>query len=196
MEAGSRLADVLANPPLPIQTERLVLRAYRDTDVDATLAYYGDHEVSRFLLTEPFTRADAEQAVAQRIRRTSPQQAGDKLALVVEHDARLVGDIVLEFKGDLMSIAEVGWVFHPAAGGRGFATEAARAVVDLAFQRYAVHRVVAQLDARNVTSARLCERLGMTREAYLRRDWFSKGEWTDTLIYGVLAEEWSALPRT
>ncbi|MGH3662460.1 MAG: GNAT family N-acetyltransferase [Micromonosporaceae bacterium] len=187
---------MLANPPLPIQTERLVLRAYRDTDVDATLAYYGDHEVSRFLLTEPFTRADAEQAVAQRIRRTSPQQAGDKLALVVEHDARLVGDIVLEFKGDLMSIAEVGWVFHPAAGGRGFATEAARAVVDLAFQRYAVHRVVAQLDARNVTSARLCERLGMTREAYLRRDWFSKGEWTDTLIYGVLAEEWSALPRT
>ena len=48
----------------------------------------------------------------------------------------------------------------------------------------------AQLDARNTASARLCERLGMTLEAHLRQDWWSKGEWTDTLVYGLLADEW------
>jgi len=50
--------------------------------------------------------------------------------------------------------------------------------------------VKAQLDARNTASARLCERLGMTLEAHLRQDWWSKGEWTDTLVYGLLADEW------
>jgi aminoglycoside 6'-N-acetyltransferase len=82
-------------------------------------------------------------------------------------------------------------VLHPAHTGQGFATEAVRAVLGLAFDYYGMHRVVAQLDARNVRSARLCERLGMVQEGHLRRDWWSKGEWTDTLVYGMLAEEWT-----
>lgn len=177
-------------PTLPLRTDRLLLRAYQLGDADATLAYYRDPEVARYLLTGPFTRADAEQAVAQRVLCTDPRRPGDKLALVVEHDGRLVGDVMLELKGEPLSIAEVGWVFDPRAGGRGLATEAARALIGLAFGHYRLHRVVAQLDARNTASARMCERLGMTREAYLRQDWFSKGEWTDTLIYAVLASEW------
>jgi RimJ/RimL family protein N-acetyltransferase len=80
-------------------------------------------------------------------------------------------------------------VFHPDHTGQGFATEAVRAVLGLAFDFYRMHRVVAQLDARNERSARLCERVGMRREGHLRQDWWSKGEWTDTLVYGLLAAE-------
>lgn len=61
----------------------------------------------------------------------------------------------------------------------------------LAFSHYPLHRLVAHLDPRNVRSAALCERLGMTREAHLRRDWpEADGTWTDNLIYGLLSEEW------
>ena len=112
---------------------------------------------------------------------------------MVEHEGVAIGDVMLRLTaGDPPSVAEIGWVVNPTYAGRGFATEAARALVDLGFRHYGLHRIFAQLDARNTTSARLCERLGMTREAQFRRDYWSKGEWTDSMIYGLLRDEWDS----
>jgi RimJ/RimL family protein N-acetyltransferase len=114
--------------------------------------------------------------------------------VVVEPDTQggraVVGDITLWAVDDSLSLGEISWVFDPAAGGRGLATEAARAVLDLAFGHYGMHRVRVRMDARNAASARLCERLGFRREGLLRQDWLIKEEWTDTLVYGMLAPEW------
>ncbi len=170
-------------PSLPLHTSRLVLRAYTTGDVEPTLAYYGDIEVSRFLLSEPFALEDAKMAVERRRGQTDPTEPGDAHALVVEHQGRLVGDLTLKLSGEQCSVGEIGWCFNPAYGGRGFATEAATALLHVAFEHYDMHRVQAQMDARNTGSARLCERLGMTKEAHLRQDWWSKGEWTDTFVY-------------
>ncbi len=178
-------------PSFPLHTDRLLLRPYAPHDVAATLAYYGDPHVSRFLLSEPFTLDDAKRAVDKRQGQTHPLEAGDSLALVVEHQGRLIGDLTLKLVGKETSIGEVGWCFQPSHAGRGFATEAAAALLDLAFGHYRLHRVMAQMDARNTSSARLCERLGMTREAHLRQDWWSKGEWTDTYVYAMLLTEWT-----
>jgi RimJ/RimL family protein N-acetyltransferase len=183
---------VTVPPRLPLHTDRLLLRPYTPDDVDATLAYYGDPHVSRFLLSEPFTIDDATEVVNKRQGQTHPINAGDSLALVVEHDTTLVGDLMLKFVGEKSSIGEIGWCFDPSFSGRGFATEAAAALLDLAFEHYGMHRVMAQMDARNTSSARLCERLGMTKEAHLRQDWWSKGEWTDTYVYAMLAPEWES----
>ena len=60
-------------------------------------------------------------------------------------------------------------------------------MLGLAFDHYGVHRVAAQMDARNLASARLARRVGMRQEAHLRQDWWIKGEWTDTLIFGMLS---------
>lgn len=174
----------------PVHTERLSLRPYRSTDVDASLAYYADPDVARYLLDEPWTREYAERQVTKRVGRTTIDAPGSALALVVEREGQVVGDLALWPPDATLSRGEIGWVFHPQAAGQGFATEAVRAVLDLAFGHFRMHRVAAQMDARNSASARLAERLGMTREAHLRRDWWSKGEWTDTFIYGLLAEEW------
>lgn len=180
--------------PLPLRTERLLLRAVEDDDHADLLAYYGDPDVARYL---PFGVGDAD-AVRRRIERF--QQATRPVAddvdqvvpVVLDLDGRVVGDLMLRFKatGGPRTLAELGWVLHPAYAGRGLATEGARVLVDLAFEHYGCHRVFAQLDARNAASARLCERLGMTREAHLRQDYWSKGEWTDSLHYGLLREEW------
>jgi RimJ/RimL family protein N-acetyltransferase len=53
-----------------------------------------------------------------------------------------------------------------------------------------LHKVTGECDARNTASAGLLERLGFTREGRLRQQTWIKGEWTDDLIYGLLAEEW------
>lgn len=181
---------------LPLRTERLVLREVRDDDVEAILGYCGDDEVTRYL---PFGSLDRE-GVLRRIGRWRDDLARDPdddhgrdwgLCVVVEHDGTVVGDVMLRLKaGERMSHAEVGWVFSPDHAGRGLATEAARAMLDLAFDRFGCHRVSAQLDPRNTASARLCERLGMTHEAHLRQDWWGDGEWTDTSVYGLLRHEW------
>ena len=105
----------------------------------------------------------------------------------------MIGDVVLWCSDDTRLRAEAGWAFHPDVAGHGYATEAVRAVLDVAFGTYRMQRVFAQLDARNTPSARLCERVGMTREALLRRDWWGKGEWSDTMVYGLLREDWEAL---
>lgn len=62
-------------------------------------------------------------------------------------------------------------------------------MLDLAFRDYGVHCVATQMDSRNGTSARPAHRLGIQREAHLRWDWCSKGEWADTLLFGLLATD-------
>ncbi|HWJ11768.1 MAG TPA: GNAT family protein [Nocardioides sp.] len=184
-------------PPLPLRTERLVLRTVVPGDAPAIGSYCADPTVTRYL---PFPVLDAD-GLAQRMERlvaaTAPAEVGDFLALAAVHDGVLVGDLMLRFtaahgEDRPPSIAELGWVFEPSYGGRGFATEAARALVDLAFETYPLHRLMAQLDPRNTASARLCERIGMTHEAHTREDYADReGGWSDTSVYGLLRHEWA-----
>lgn len=175
---------------LPVETERLRLRAHRLDDVESLLSYYSDPEVARYIPWEPWSRADAEEHVQRRVLRTGIDTPDAVLSLVVERDRRVIGDVVLWPADETLARAEMGWAFHPDFGGQGYATEAVHALIGVAFGAYGMRRVIAQLDSRNAASARLCERIGMRREAYLRQDHFAKGEWTDNVIYGLLADEW------
>ncbi len=182
----------MAELALPIVTDRLRLRTYRLDDLEPTLAYYSDPVVARYIPWEPWPRADAEEHIQRRIARTGLDGPDSALSLVVERNRQVIGDVVLWPADKTLERGEMGWAFHPAASGRGYATEAVRALIGVAFGVYGMRRVIAQLDARNASSARLCERVGMTKEAHLRQDRWAKGEWTDNVIYGLLAEEWDA----
>jgi RimJ/RimL family protein N-acetyltransferase len=78
----------------------------------------------------------------------------------------------------------------PDFGGHGYATEAARALLRLGFDELGLHRIVARLDERNESSAKLARRLGMRQEARLVHNEFFKGEWSTELDFAMLAEEW------
>lgn len=102
----------------------------------------------------------------------------------------VIGDVVLIWRSREHAIGEIGYVFHPAHSGRGFATEAVRALLDIAFGTCRLHRVTARIDARNLASLRLAERLGMRQEAHLvENEWF-KGAWSDEIDYAMLHREW------
>jgi RimJ/RimL family protein N-acetyltransferase len=182
----------------PLRTERLVLRFATEDDVDALVGYRGDPDVCRYLPFAPQGRDDVRSRVAvwREHLEAGPGAAPDEswaLTLVADHDGVVVGDVMLRLgAGASRSVAEIGYVFSPAHAGRGLATEAARALVDLAFGPFGCHRVHADLDPRNTASARLCERLGMTHEAHLRQDWWDGSGWTDSAVYGLLRDEWPA----
>ena len=182
---------------LPLTTDRLRLRAHRTSDAEVLLPIQSREDVARYLLKDPWTAEVAETEIAKRLPRTGLETESRTLALVIEtadrldslEGSRVIGDIGLWLEDGSEAKAEIGWVLDPAAGGHGFATEAAIAVLNIAFDHYGLHRVVAQMDARNTASAKLAERIGMRQEAHLRQDWWSKDEWTDTLIFGMLATD-------
>jgi RimJ/RimL family protein N-acetyltransferase len=183
------------DPPLPVRTERLVLRYPEPRDADALFGYYSDPDVTRHIPIATLDRRGAEAEIRRRLPEPDGTERGINLILAVELDGTLVGDLFLMPKGPSYSQAEVGWTLDPRFHGRGIATEAARALIGLAFDHYGVHRVTAVLDARNERSAALCERLGMRRESHKQRDYWFKGEWTDSLEYAVLVDEWRRAPR-
>lgn len=182
---------------LPLTTDRLRLRTYRESDAETHLSIYSREDVSRFLLEDPWTAEAARAQVAERMHRTGLETESRALALVIETadgldslaGSRVIGDIAIWLEAGSDEKAEIGWILDPAAGGHGFATEAAIAVLNVAFDHYGLHRVFAQMDARDTASANLARRIGMREEAHLRKDWWSKGEWTDTLIFGMLSSD-------
>lgn len=180
----------------PIRTERLSLRRHRPDDTGWLQQIYSRPDVARYLLDEPWTQQDAATYVEQRLTKTDLDGPAGALSLVIERDGTPIGDVQLWFTDRERRIAEIGWVLDPDHARQGFAAEAVRAVLDLGFDRSGLHRVTAQMDARNTASARLASRVGLRQEAHLREDWWSKGEWTDTLIFAMLAADRCATRNT
>ncbi|MFH8342836.1 GNAT family N-acetyltransferase [Streptomyces sp. AM6-12] len=179
---------------LPVATERLVLRPFTPDDLDALYAYQRLPEVARYLYRPPLTREQCERSLARWAAGTAWAEDGDALVLAVcrAGDAVPVGDVVLKLASARARQAEIGWTLHPAHGGRGYATEAARAVTALAFEKLAVHRLFARLDVLNTGSAGVCERLGMRREAHLVDNDLDGERWGSEYVYAILAREWRA----
>lgn len=184
---------------LPITTERLVLRGLLASDVDDVLQYRSQPDVVRYIPGDPRDREAVTDMLAHYGTAGFIDEKRNHLTLAVELDGRVVGDVMLALNGpdgaDGKQV-ELGWVFTPDVQGRGYATEAARALMRVAFTELEAHRVWAQLDGQNTASARLCERIGMRREAYFRKGSWFKEQWTDLAIYAVLADEWSAEDRS
>lgn len=172
------------------RTERLVLRPFRRGDEAAVLAYRRRADVCRYIPADPMTEAAAADFVTDRMNATRIAADGDRIVFAVELDGQVIGDVLVRVGQLADRQAELGWVFNPAFHGHGYATEAARELIELAFGPLRMHRAWAQLDPRNAASARVCERLGMRYEAHLRRDMWLKGEWTDSAIYAILESEW------
>jgi RimJ/RimL family protein N-acetyltransferase len=194
-EAGPTVPEAVPTvppTPLPRRTERLVLRPFRHGDEADVLAYRGRPDVVRYMPAEPLRARGAAAFIAERMAATQIKADEDKIILAIEHDGRVIGDLLVRAGQLADRQAEIGWALHPGYHGRGLATEAARELLALAFADLGMHRVFAQLDPRNAASARLCERLGMRREAYFREDLWFKGEWGDTAVYALLAAEWHA----
>ncbi|MGO4234590.1 GNAT family N-acetyltransferase [Pseudarthrobacter sp. YAF2] len=175
---------------LPIRTERLVLRRFEGSDLDAFHAYHRLPETARFLpgLAKSYTKSMES---VGKYANFVYEKEGDWICLAIEgkEEAGLLGEVVLKWlpgRGQ----AEVGWSMAPQARGKGYATEAAAAVLDLGFGELGLHRIEARLDELNTASAGICQRLGMRLEARHVDKWFYKDLWATELVYAILADEW------
>ena len=178
------------NPPT-IETERLVLRALRIDDAPAIAERAGDRRVARFLIAvpTPYPVALARRWIAARI---AWWRHGRGLTLAIarrEAPDALIGSASLR-RHARDRRAELGYWLGADSWGRGYATEAGRALVDFGFGELALERVYAQVIAGNDASCRVLEKLGMTYEGVRRSHVRLGRRLHDLLLYGLLREEW------
>lgn len=169
-----------------LRTDRLLLRPFRPEDaardVADAQAYRDDPEFARYLphVPQPSTRADAEAFVA--LNMGEPWATSPTFAVVL--DGRLIGTVSFEVDPAARS-AMLGYAVGRSWWGRGIATEAARAAVAWAAEAYALVRVWASVDARNVGSRRVLEKLGLLEEGRTAGGTGRDGETTESVVYGL-----------
>jgi [ribosomal protein S5]-alanine N-acetyltransferase len=171
---------------LEVETARLRLRPFVADDWRAALAYLSLPNVRRFVPEWPQTEEQAREFVSEN--------AADPRALALETrvDRELVGHIGFHpWFGE--RAYEIGWAVAPAHQGRGYATEAAGALLAYGFERLGLHRIIATCQPQNTASVRVAEKLGMRREAHFRECMAAPdGSWWDEYFYALLENEWRA----
>lgn len=171
-----------------LETRRLVLRDFEADDWQAMLRIEGDAETVRWQSYAPRTEDDCRAYIARDLASREDRTCFD-LAVVLAETGAFVGRVGLDVKKPERAIGELWFVLDRALWGRGLMPEAAKAMLDLGFRELGLHRIFLDCDPRNRGAVRLAEKLGMTREAHLRESFFAKGEWSDSLLYAILARE-------
>lgn len=174
-------------------TSRLVLREFRDSDYNDLRAIETLLETHYYEKGTPSEDATREfLSVAQISARQHPRTLY-RLALTVQPSERILGRIKLVVNNSETREWEIGWAVHSQEWGKGYATEAARRVMRLAFEELNVHRLIAFCNAGNTASARVMEKLGMRQDGRLREALWWQGRWADELVYAILESDWNDL---
>ncbi|MDE3102247.1 MAG: GNAT family N-acetyltransferase [Chloroflexota bacterium] len=171
-------------------TERLRLREHDAGDLAALHGIASDPAVVEYLQFGPNEVSDTQVHLDQVMRdaRAVPRRSYE-LVMTGRRTAELIGAVRLGMDREVDQSANLGYIVRRDLWGRGFATEAASAMVDYGFARLGLHRIWAICDVRNVGSRRVLEKLGMTREAHLREHLWVKGRWRDSYLYSILKQE-------
>lgn len=181
------------DPWFPIETERLLLREFRAEDENDIHEYASDPEVVRLMIWGPNTREATREFLDRALQaQTQWPRADVGLALELKSERSMIGSIGLRMKDGGNHTADFGYVLNRKYWGHGYMTESARAILNIAFNQLNLHRVWATCDTRNRASYRVMEKLGMRREGAFVKNVMEKGEWRDTYLYAILADEWEA----
>ena len=171
-----------------LRTARLIIRRFRAEDGAAFTAYRSDPGVARYQSWDSFTNEQAETFIAE-MSAAHPGVPGEWFQFAVADlvGDELIGDVAICVHADDPSRAEVGFTLTPGQQGKGYATEAVRAVIAYVFEQLGAETVLGIADARNDASITLLERIGMRRTTteHVR----FKGEWCDEHTYELRRDE-------
>ncbi len=184
------LSEVRTRPPLLV-TERLALRELRLDDARAVADRAGDRQVARYLLAvpSPYPVALATRWIVGRLAWWG-QGRGVTMAIARRDDPdALIGSVSLRrYHRDRR--AELGYWLGADSWGEGFATEAARTLVDFGFREMGLSRIYAQVLEGNRASCQVLAKLGMIEEGVRRRHIRKGKRLLDVTLFGILKDEW------
>jgi RimJ/RimL family protein N-acetyltransferase len=178
---------------LPIESERLVLRAFRKSDAAAFHGWRNDADVARYTLWDhPYPVAQAEAFCAKQAG-LEPFPEGEWYQLIMQEKATgaAIGDIGVGNGVTLAGagVASIGYSLSAAAQGRGYMTEALAVLLPALAEPLGLHRYVAEIDVRNPASARVLMKMGFRPGPVHKARSFVKGEWCDEQDFTLTVED-------
>jgi RimJ/RimL family protein N-acetyltransferase len=184
------VADVILPTPT-LQTARLRLRPFAEADADDLFALQSNAHVLRYWDSPPWVDTASVARFMAKCHDIAQEGSGARVAIERTADRAFLGWCTVNSWNPDFRSASLGYCFGEAAWGRGYATEAARALLRWAFDTLDLNRVQAETDTRNLASARVLEKLGFVREGTLRQDCIVNGEVSDSWVYGLLRRDWT-----
>ena len=169
---------------MSIKTDRLLIRNFEPNDWKALYEYTSNPEVMHYLPETVFSEEDAKNFIEK-----NTAGKAEKFPVVLLEENKLIGHIVF-FKYFGEHTYEIGWVFNPDYYNKGYASEAAYAVLKYGFETMKLHRIIATCQPENTGSYRVMEKVGMRREGFFKKCIPHGNEWWDEFYYAILFEEW------
>jgi RimJ/RimL family protein N-acetyltransferase len=172
-----------------LETNRLIIRDFIPEDLEDVHIYASDPLVVEHMIWGPNSKEDTQSFIDRVIEMQKQVPRQDfELAVVIKASNRLAGGCGIHLCGQ--SQGEIGYCFNPLFWGNGFATEAARALVEFGFREHGLHRIYATCRPDNIGSAKVMKNIGMIYEGHIRGHMFHKGKWHDSYQYSILENEY------
>jgi ribosomal-protein-alanine N-acetyltransferase len=182
------------NGTMFLTTERLLLRDFEEHDWRPTLEYQLDPEFLLYNSWSQRTEVDVRSLIRMFMDwgRESPRKKY-QLAFVLKETNQVIGNGGLRMNYPFSQTADLGYELDRRYWGRGYATEAARALLGFGFEELRLHRIWAYCVVENTASAHVLEKIGMRYEGYQQESEWMKGRWWSTWLYAMLDYEWQNL---
>lgn len=175
-----------------LETPRLILRPFTPEDVDQVVALCNDWELAKTTLgmphpyeTQHFTGWQARHAQQME------NDVAYELAIADKAAGTVMGAISIMGISQQHRHGEIGYWIGREYWGRGYATEAAKALVDFCFQEKNFHRIIGRHFSCNPASGKVMQKIGMTYEGTQREQYFRNDAWQDVVFYGLLRSQWN-----
>lgn len=177
--------------PVQVSGDLVAVREFRLDDLDAVRAIVGDDRVTAWLSFERRTAGEARAMVEGIVERaTADPRTEYYLAITRTGDDRVVGFTRLGLDG--VEAAKLGYAIAAEHWGRGYATEAVRAMLRFGLGTLRLHRISAAIGPENQPSIAVAKRAGLIYEGRIRHHVRSNGGWRDSLLYSILEDDWRA----
>lgn len=168
-----------------IEGEKIDLKTIEEEDLEFLRDTINNPDVRKFLTVKTPKNLEQERDFFENV-----VSSDENVNLAISVDGEITGIISLNEDDKEDRVAEIGLWINPDYHGNGYGTEAAELITDYGFNELNYHKIFAKAYETNEASKRIWEKLGFEREGVLRSHVFRRGSFEDTMIYGVLEEEW------
>ncbi|WP_010097801.1 GNAT family N-acetyltransferase [Ornithinibacillus scapharcae] len=168
-----------------ITTERLQIRYFKYDDWKSVYEYTSADSVMRYIPDGASSEEDTKKFVSENV-----DEKAKYFPVILKENHALIGHIIFhKYFGE--HTYEIGWVFNPKYYNKGYASEAASAILKHGFEVMKLHRIIATCQPENIVSYRVMEKIGMRREGFFKKCIPNGEDWWDEYYYAILAEEWN-----
>lgn len=175
--------------PVKLAGTKIVLREFRLDDEDDALGVVGDDEVTVWLSHDSRDREQARAMLTGAMQRAQADPRVEYyLAIALPDSDRLIGFVRIGLDG--VKAGKLGYAVRRDEWGKGYATDAARTMMDFGFRDLGLRRISAAIGPDNAASIAVAKRLGFRYEGRIRDHVFTNGAWRDSLLYSVLERDW------